>query len=427
MFTYLLGVSVLLALFLKSASGFTVPTTNRISPSHRSSMTKLRVIFDNKLSEEDSLRQATAVEALEKLRERQQAELEETDRLLKLVTTKGQEGSASHQSLSTAASILSGVDYGFLSRSEGAPSTLQGGWDSLGTAYGGPPSNLWTLGKNQFIRNWNAIKGEYNDEPEKILTLEQERWQAALEELTLNSTAIWEREFADGPLEAPWIIKLPYLAVCYMLDVMFEGRYVPSRFFLLETVARMPYFSYISMLHLYETLGFWRRSADVKRIHFAEELNEFRHLLIMESLGGDQAWWVRFVAQHSAVVYYVVLCVLFAMSPSLSYRFSELLETHAVNTYGVFLDENEQLLKKLPPTTAASDYYSLGSSDPFYAEFQTAALASGSDVRVCNIAKWLFNIVNSAFSHVMLPRFLVLFSFDDQEKTCKTCTMSLQP
>jgi ubiquinol oxidase len=52
----------------------------------------------------------------------------------------------------------------------------------------------------------------------------------------------------------------------------------------------MPYLSYISMLHLYESLGWWRRSADVKRIHFAEEWNEFHHLLVMEALGGDQRW-----------------------------------------------------------------------------------------------------------------------------------------
>ena len=77
------------------------------------------------------------------------------------------------------------------------------------------------------------------------------------------------------------------------------------------------------MLHLYETLGFWRRSADMKRIHFAEELNEFRHLLIMESLGGDQRWGVRFLAQHSAIAYYIGLCLLWAISPTLSYRFSE--------------------------------------------------------------------------------------------------------
>jgi hypothetical protein len=31
---------------------------------------------------------------------------------------------------------------------------------------------------------------------------------------------------------------------------------------------------------------------DVKRIQFIEEINEFNHLLIMESLGGDQSWYV---------------------------------------------------------------------------------------------------------------------------------------
>lgn len=109
-----------------------------------------------------------------------------------------------------------------------------------------------------------------------------------LKSLTLSTEAIWERERSRGPIVAPLIIKIPYLVLCYFLDVMFEGRYVFSRFFLLETVARMPYMSYITMLHLYETLGFWRRSSDIKRIHFAEEWNEFHHLLIMESLGGDQ-------------------------------------------------------------------------------------------------------------------------------------------
>jgi ubiquinol oxidase len=149
----------------------------------------------------------------------------------------------------------------------------------------------------------------------------------------------------------------------------------------------MPYFSYITMLHLYESLGFWRRSADVKRIHFAEEINEYRHLLIMESLGGDQQWGVRFVAQHSAVAYFFVLCTLWALSPSLSYEFSRLLETHAVNTYGQFIDENKEILKELPPSLAAIEYYSYGASDPFYAEFQTSALAGDGEVSLLFFAE----------------------------------------
>jgi ubiquinol oxidase len=153
----------------------------------------------------------------------------------------------------------------------------------------------------------------------------------------------------------------------------------------------MPYFTYITMLHLYETLGFWRRSSDVKRIHFAEEMNEFRHLLIMESLGGDQPWWVRFVAQHSAIAYFIILCVLWGISPSLSYNFSELLETHAVNTYGQFLDENESKLKELPPSIAAVEYYSLGAADPFYAEIQTVSSQAeeSREVRCFDFVGWL--------------------------------------
>ena len=38
----------------------------------------------------------------------------------------------------------------------------------------------------------------------------------------------------------------------------------------LETVARMPYFSYISMLHLYESLGWWRAGAELRKVRVCE-------------------------------------------------------------------------------------------------------------------------------------------------------------
>ncbi len=37
------------------------------------------------------------------------------------------------------------------------------------------------------------------------------------------------------------------------------------RFWVLETVARIPYFAFISMLHLYETLGWWRAAAPLRK------------------------------------------------------------------------------------------------------------------------------------------------------------------
>ncbi|KAK1733878.1 ubiquinol oxidase [Skeletonema marinoi] len=278
-----------------------------------------------------SRKKLVAKEALTKLLDRQQHEVQQTLDLIANLDLENYEhsifesdqddGDNNNNSLpaepaSIAASIAAAADYGFISRSEGCRvpynnyDTNNGVLDERFQDYG-PPSNIFSLGSQQFTRN-----------------LQRSR----------------------GPLIAPFIIKAPYYVLTFLLDVIFEGRNPFQRFFLLETVARMPYFSYITMLHLYETLGFWRRSADIKRIHFAEEWNEFHHLLIQESLGGDQPFYVRFMAQHSALAYYLVLCGLWMASPSLSYKFSEMLETHAVDTYGQFVDENESKLKELPPT-----------------------------------------------------------------------------
>jgi hypothetical protein len=191
------------------------------------------------------------------------------------------DGHAIRSSIMTSitASVAAGVDYGYTSRSEGCKSESIKSRNYLGddARFEGycPPGNVLSLGSRQFVRNLRAMIGEYNDESsDPALSDAQIYLQRRLRGLTLNSTAIWERERSRGPKVAPYVIKVPYYALCYLLDVVFEGRYVFGRFFLLETVARMPYFSYITMLHLYETLGFWRRSADVKRIHFAEEWNE---------------------------------------------------------------------------------------------------------------------------------------------------------
>lgn len=85
--------------------------------------------------------------------------------------------------------------------------------------------------------------------------------------------------------------------------------------------------------------------------------NELHHLLIMESLGGDRKWIDRFMAGHSAIVYYWVLIIMWLISPTLAYNFSELIEAHAVDTYGQFVDENEERLKALPAPLIARRYY----------------------------------------------------------------------
>ncbi|KAL7495089.1 hypothetical protein ACHAWT_007324 [Skeletonema menzelii] len=345
---------------------------------------------------EESRKKLVAKEALTKLLERQQHEVQQTLDLIANLELENYEEhyifesdnstlSTSEQS-SIAASIAAAADYGYISRNEGCrvpynnydTNNKNNVLDERFQDYG-PPTNILSLGSQQFMRNLRAMFNEYSQDERNIqLTPRQIELQEQLSTLTLNSTAIWERERSRGPLIAPLIIKAPYLVLCFLLDVIFEGRNPFQRFFLLETVARMPYFSYITMLHLYETLGFWRRSADIKRIHFAEEWNEFHHLLIQESLGGDQPYYVRFMAQHSALAYYIVLCMLWMTSPSLSYKFSEMLETHAVDTYGQFVDENEEKLKELPPSLIAVEYYTVGLSDPMFGEYQTKHGANGS-------------------------------------------------
>ena len=62
------------------------------------------------------------------------------------------------------------------------------------------------------------------------------------------------------------------------------------------------------------------------QVHFAEEWNELHHLQIMESLGGDQMWWDRFLAQHSAIFYFWVLILFYTFAPRTAYVFSELVE-----------------------------------------------------------------------------------------------------
>ena len=132
-----------------------------------------------------------------------------------------------------------------------------------------------------------------------------------------------------------------------------------ARFYALETIARMPYFSYLSVLHLYETLGMWRR-VETLQLHFAETLNEQHHLLIMEELGGNDKWLDRFVAQHIAFGYYVFAIALFLFNPTAAYNLNEAVEQEAYETYNRFLAEHESYLKQQAAPKTAVQYYTKG-------------------------------------------------------------------
>jgi ubiquinol oxidase len=151
-------------------------------------------------------------------------------------------------------------------------------------------------------------------------------------------------------------LLMVYYSICFVLDVIYNNKPI-DRFWFLETIARMPYFSYVAVLYMYESLGFWEIDGELKRIHLNEEINEAQHLRIMESIGGDALWWNRFLARHVAMVYYVILVVLFMVSPRTAYMSSELLERHAVDTYEEFAHANESVLRKMPLTQSALDYF----------------------------------------------------------------------
>ncbi|MEM9508357.1 MAG: alternative oxidase [Cyanobacteria bacterium P01_E01_bin.35] len=154
-----------------------------------------------------------------------------------------------------------------------------------------------------------------------------------------------------------------------LVNHFYRNRWYP-RFYVLETVARVPYFAYISVLHLYESLGCWRK-ADWLKVHFAESWNELHHLLIMESLGGDRYWIDRFIAQHAALIYYWVIVILYVIRPKSAYYFAELVERHAYYTYDSFLQAQGSELKVLEAPQIAVNYYRDGDLYMFD-EFQTS-------------------------------------------------------
>lgn len=142
-----------------------------------------------------------------------------------------------------------------------------------------------------------------------------------------------------------------------LLNTFYRGRdRVFARFFVLETVARVPYFSFTSVLHLYETMGWWRKSDWIK-VHFAESWNELHHLLIAESLGGNDHWYDRYLARIAALIYYWIIVLVYMLNASIAYNFMQQVEEHAYHTYDLFLKEYSEELKQIPAPDVAISYY----------------------------------------------------------------------
>ena len=122
-----------------------------------------------------------------------------------------------------------------------------------------------------------------------------------------------------------------------ILDFLYKGRDFP-RFWVLEEIARAPYFAFLSVLHFRESLGL--RGPEhiyLMKEHFDQTLNETEHLEYMESVGGSKYWVDRFLARHLVLFYYWIMVVYYYVSPINAYHLNLEVELHAAETYQKYL------------------------------------------------------------------------------------------
>lgn len=168
-----------------------------------------------------------------------------------------------------------------------------------------------------------------------------------------------EKDVLPAPIK--WINGVAVGLAVGLTDRLFAGKEPVRRFWVLEVVARCPYFSYLCVLHCYESLGLRSRSSRLTsrlRAHFAEADNEAMHTQVMEDLGGGTAWGDRFIAQHVALVYFWLGVAIFAASPAAAYDFNRRVEEHAFHTYDEFLRSGAaDAWRDVPAPDVATEYY----------------------------------------------------------------------
>ena len=125
-----------------------------------------------------------------------------------------------------------------------------------------------------------------------------------------------------------------------ILDFLYQGRDY-QRFWVLEEIARAPYFAFLSVLHFRESMGL--RGPEhlyLMKQHFEQSVNETEHLEYMESRGGNLYFIDRFIAKHLVLIYYWSNVVYYWLAPRLAYHLSYEVEIHAAETYAKYLALN---------------------------------------------------------------------------------------
>ena len=87
-----------------------------------------------------------------------------------------------------------------------------------------------------------------------------------------------------------------------ILDFVYSDRHL-QRFWVLEVIARSPYFAFLSVLHFKESLGLKNDiTMFLMKEHFYQAINEPEHQKEMVKRGGDKFWIDRFLARHRVLV-----------------------------------------------------------------------------------------------------------------------------
>ena len=125
-----------------------------------------------------------------------------------------------------------------------------------------------------------------------------------------------------------------------IIDFLYRGRDY-QRFWVLEEIARAPYFAFLSVLHFRESMGLRGPDhIDLMLQHFEQSINETSHLEYMESRDGNRYWIDRAFARHLVLIYYWVNVAYYWVAPRSAYHLSYEVEVHAATTYAKYLADN---------------------------------------------------------------------------------------
>lgn len=142
-----------------------------------------------------------------------------------------------------------------------------------------------------------------------------------------------------------------------VIDFLYQDRPI-QRFWLLETIARAPYFAFLSVLHLRESLGLrGQEHLALMKEHFEQTLNETEHLEEMESRGGSKYWIDRIFAYHLVILYYWIMVFYYFLNPASAYHLNAGIEYHATETYLSYFLEHPEDIKIAQITVDEMNHY----------------------------------------------------------------------